>query len=336
MNRSALRMLCTISALVFALPALGCHRRPQAAAAPGISAATEAQIRQYLAEGDLAFEGMHLSAWRRAERAYGQAFSLAPRKEIASKLAVTKLLRMMREIDEDIPCPTAEDDVRFICKDAADAHGQALCGLARAYAMGPVAAAKEGSLVDASALQIHTSPVDAYLFLLLPKAFGLGPEGEELGKQLSDNYKDSPLFIYLNTGSGSATLSQIAQRFPDFAEVWELQAELSFQRNAIKQARAAFSNALAQIPDYTRAINGLANIYFFTLEDYPSAFKTYESALKLDPGNTAALFGKGASLHNMEEYQASNAALDLMLAGDLSRGGRVQASSVQYYRGEAN
>lgn len=336
MTRIARLSLPALTALISATLALGCHAGPQTVAAPGISAATEEQIQRCLSEGDEAFQGMHLSAWRRAEKAYAQAFGLAPRKEIDSKLALTRLLRMTREIDEDIPCPTMADDIRFICQDAADPRGQALCDLARAYAAGPAAASKEMKRADPSVLPVDTSPLDAYIFALLSKAFVSDAKDDDLRKQLSEKYNDSPLFIYLNMGSGSTTLSQITQRSPDFAEVWELQAELSFQKTAIKQARAAFSTALALLPDYTRAINGLANIYFFTLEDYPAALKTYESALKRDPGNTAALFGKGAALHNMEEYQDSNAALDLMLASDLSRRGRVEANSVQYYRGEAN
>jgi tetratricopeptide (TPR) repeat protein len=86
----------------------------------------------------------------------------------------------------------------------------------------------------------------------------------------------------------------------------------------------------------TETRRGLANIFFFKLEDYDNALKTYNRALKWDPQNTAALFGKGAALHHMEQYDDSNAALDWMLATDLSRRGRVTRDSVQYYRGEAN
>ena len=98
---------------------------------------------------------------------------------------------------------------------------------------------------------------------------------------------------------------------------------------------ACRAKPLSLIPDYTRAINGLANIYFFTLEAYENALKTYEAALKWDPQNTAALFGRGAALHNLDRFEDSNKVLDLMLASGLSRNGRVGANSIQYYRGEA-
>ena len=60
----------------------------------------------------------------------------------------------------------------------------------------------------------------------------------------------------------------------------------------------------------------------------------YESALKWDPKNTAALYGKGTVLHILGRYQESNATLDMMLQGDLSRRGRASDQAVRYYQGE--
>jgi tetratricopeptide (TPR) repeat protein len=276
---------------------------------------------------------MHLVAWRRAEAAYARAFTLAPRPEIRDKLSLTRLLRMTREIDEDIACPTMTADIDFICRETGDVRSQALCDLARAYAAGPAAAAREMKSVDPSLFRVEESTLNAYCYVLHSRTFGTEPGDDSLRKQLIENNRDTPLFAYLNFGTG-AVLSRTLQRFPDFAEAWEFYAEMRFQARAIREARTGFARALELIPDYTRAINGLANIYFFTLEDYANALMTYEKALKADPENSAALFGKGAALHHLGRYDESNVSMDRMLATDLSRRGRVGADSIRYFQGE--
>ncbi len=326
----------TVAALLCAMLAPACRTRPQPVMAPvGPPESPESLIQEYVVQGDELFQGMHLSAWRRAEQAYEKAFYLAARNEIREKLVLAKLLRLTREMDEDIASPTTDEDVRFICRGTTGGRGQALCDLARAYAAGPAALAGRINRPDLAEFDADSSPLDAYLFALFAKTFGSDPRHDELLKAIALKYRDSPLFLYLNAGANAAGLVRMTQRVPEFAEAWEFSAELSFQRSAVRPAREAFSRALELIPDYSRARNGLANIYFFTLEDYENALKTYEITLKSDRQNTAALFGKGASLHHLDQYVDSSAALDLMLATDLSRRGRVGADSVRYYRGEA-
>jgi len=326
-------ILPAISIFVFVALQSSCRTKPQPVPIPVGPAVPEELIQELVAQGDELYRAMHLYAWRRAEAAYAKAYSLAPRQEIREKLALVKLLRMTREIDEDIACPSMEEDITFICRNPTDTRAQALCDLARGYGAGPVAAAEQLKRVDPSVLQVESSPLDAYFLALHARTFGLEAKDELLRKQVSEKYKDSPLFMYLNLGMGS---SRVTQQFPDFAEAWEFAAEMSFQRTQLKAARTGFAKALEFVPDYTRAIIGLANIYFFKLEDYANALQTYENALKWDPGSTAALFGKGAAVHHLERYDDSNATLDQMLATDLSRRGRVTRDSVLYYRGEAN
>ena len=160
------RLACWILSLVLTLAVLACHKRPQAITAPIGPPVPEALIQEYVSQGDDLFQAMHLYAWRRAEAAYTKAYGLAARQEIRDKLALVKLLRMTREIDEDIACPGLKEDVRFICQDPLDARGQALCDLARGYALGPMAAAEQMKRVDPAVLQVETSPLDAYFFAL--------------------------------------------------------------------------------------------------------------------------------------------------------------------------
>ena len=327
---SRIAVASTLAAITIA-----CHAKPQPVTGPVGPAIPEELIQEYVSQGDTMFQAMHLVAWRRAEAAYAQAYQLAERHEIREKLALTKLLRMTREIDEDIACPTMQADVDFICQDVVDARGQALCDLAQGYAAGPWAAVERMKRVDPSVLDMDASPLDAYFFMLHTRTFGSEAKYDDLKKQLSAKYKDTPLFAYLNFSAVSGVPARATAQTPDFAEAWELLGETTFQANHIKQAREAFSKAVDLVPDYTRALNGLANIFFFTLEDFASALKGYEASLRWDPLNTGALFGKGASLHSLDRYEESNRVLDQMLASDLSRRGRVSANSIQYYRGEA-
>jgi tetratricopeptide (TPR) repeat protein len=319
--------------LMLAAHVLGCRAKPQPVLFPVGPAVPEALIQDYVSQGDEWFQGMHLHAWRRAEEAYARALSLAPRQEIRDKLSLTRFLRMTREIDEDFACPTMTEDIDFICRETPDGRARALCDLARAYAERPAAAAREMKQVDPSLLRVEESSLDAYFFILQGKMFGTDAKEGDLRKKLAEKYKDTPLFAYMNFETGAA-LSRLLQRFPDFAEAWEFSAEVSFQTRAVKAARTGFAKTLELLPDYTRAINGLANIYFFTLEDYPNALTTYEKTLKADPQNSAALFGRGAALHHLGRYNDSNAAMDRMLASDISRRGRVSADSIRYFQGE--
>jgi tetratricopeptide (TPR) repeat protein len=286
--------------------------------------------------GDQDFQAMHLASWRRAEAAYAAAYGLASRPEIRDKLALTRLLRMTREIDEDVPCPTMQADIEFVCRDASGPRGQALCDLARGYALGPAAAAELMKRVDPAVLQVDASPLDAYFFALHARTFGSDAGHDDLRKRLNEKYGNTPLFAYLNVFPRQASWQRTTQEAPDFAEAWEYGGESAFQNRAIRPARTAFAKALDLVPDYTRALNGLANIFFFLLEDYAAALKGYDAALAKDPGNSPALFGKGAALHYLDSHEESNRVLDELLASDLSRNGRVAPHSIQYYRGEAN
>jgi tetratricopeptide (TPR) repeat protein len=178
--------------------------------------------------------------------------------------------------------------------------------------------------------------VDGYLYLLCLRTYGI-EDPRDPGEAVSERYKTSPLFIYLNaTKKDVRQVKEYERMFPDFAELFALAGEDLLQAARYNAARAYFKKAMELLPDYTRAINGLGNLYFFALEDHERALEYYESALKQDPENTAALFGKGAVLHHTDKYSESNAALDRMLESDISRRGRASNASIRYYKAEAN
>jgi hypothetical protein len=111
MCRWILPAVTTIIAIVLLS---SCRTKPQPVPLPVGPAVPEELIQEYIAQGDELYKAMHLFAWRRAEAAYAKAYSLAPRQEIREKLALVKLLRMTREMDEDIACPSMEEDITLV------------------------------------------------------------------------------------------------------------------------------------------------------------------------------------------------------------------------------
>ena len=299
------------------------------------------ELERFISQGDAFLLGSHLHDWRQAESAYEEAYRLLRTDEIRRKLALTRFLIMTREIDLDIPNPTMTETIGMLCTDLKTERDKALCGIALWYKGGAVAGAREeqavvtnGKIAD-TAFDRTNSALDAYLYLLFSRAYGLGdpPPGWE---EISGRFKDSPLFIYLDFGRrGLRDADRLRGTFPTFAEMFEFLGELLFQKKQYNAARGDFRKAVELIPDFTRARNGIGNIYLFALEDFDRALEWYESSLKYDPTNVAALYGRGLVLHQLGKYEESISALDAMLQIDLSRKPRMDASGARYYQGEA-
>lgn len=300
----------------------------------------DTRVADSLAEGDTQFEGRHLYAWRQAAAAYQKAIELPGGSALRSKLLQAKALIALRQADEDIPGALPDSSLRSLCYAAGSPRERLLCGLVERESKHPISMRSilppvTAASPDVRALDIWNSDYDAYFYWLVSKAYGF-PLSSEDAEGLSIRYKDSPLFIYLDLSRWRVpATTELQQRFPQFAELHAFGGELLFSSRKYDSARTAFQKALEAIPDYTRAINGLGNIYFFALEDYEGALQYYEQSLQWDPENTAALFGKGAVLQQLDRQAESNAVLDRMLSGDLTRRGRADENSVRYYQGEA-
>ncbi len=329
-----------IAALLLLLPFLiSCRARPKIVRAP-VPAAPDSRIEEYLKEGDAHFLDYHLYGWRQAEAYYKMAYELENSEAIRKKLQLTQFLIMTRQIDEDIICPDLEETVRFLCASPESSQGRELCNIARQYQEGfgatywqKRAANKE---IDRTAFDYDNSVLDAYLYSLCLRTYGI-EEPKDLGTPIKERFKDSPLFIYLNVAKKDVRrIKEYEQKYPEFAEMFAFAAADLFQASRFNAARTYFKKAVDLLPDYTRALNGFGDIYFFALEDYEKALEYYEFSLKWDAGNTAALFGKGAVLHHVDKYKESNAALDRMLESDISRKGRAGNHAIRYYKGEAN
>jgi tetratricopeptide (TPR) repeat protein len=324
---------CILCLLFVALT--GCQ--PKKAPVP----APDTRLTESLAEGDAQFEGRHLYAWRQAATAYQRAMELPGGNVVPSKLLQAKALIALRQTDEDIPGALPDSSLRTLCYAAGSPRERLLCGLVERESKRPAATrtilpSVTAASPDVRALDIWNSDYDAYVYWLVSKAYGF-PLSSEDAEGLAIRYKDSPLFIYLDLSRWRVpATAELQQRFPQFAELHAFGGELLFSSRKYDGARTAFQMAMEAIPDYTRAINGLGNIYFFALEDYEGALQYYEKSRQWDPENTAALFGKGAVLHQLGRQAESNDVLDRMLSGDLTRRGRAEENTVKYYLGEAH
>ncbi len=268
---------------------------------------------------------------------YREAYERAKGETLRDRLLLTRFLIETRESDEDIPDRAAGDSLATLCAGPLTDRQAVLCALAPRYIAGPSnRALQQAARIDRSLFDLDQSPLDAYIYTLCARTYGIKESAEETEARW-DRFINSPLFIYLDFARQVARkATELEKSHPQFAELYAQMAETHFQKARYTRARSCFRKALELIPDYTRAINGLGNICFYALEDYEKALEQYESTLGLDPLNTAALYGKGTALHNLNKYAESNTALDLMLQSDISRRGRADETAIRYYQGEAH
>src|SRR5688572_20359466 len=251
LNRSAL-------ILFSACLLISCKAKPKVVIAPPKPVVPEALIQQYVSQGDTEFSKQHLHGWRQAEVAYTKAYELDRRESVQEKLLLTRLLIATREEDEDIPSRGLDNVLGDLCAEPLDNRRRAICELARAYREGFGAAFWQARLdrparLEPSVFAITESPLEAYLYALYCKIFGLRAEWDKSHNPY-EKFKDSPLFIYLTLGPD--TLKKIGnpdQTFPDFAELFAFIGEVHFQNQQYKNARVYFNKALALVPEYTRA-----------------------------------------------------------------------------------
>ncbi len=321
--------------LLFCLP-LACTRPQARVPAPDTRAA-----REELARGDTYFAVHHLAGWRQAEEAYAKAYALTPSDEARDKLLLSRFLIMTRQIDEDIVSPDVDKTVTALCTLPSTSRAACLCDLARQYRDGYGAtsfkARPEPKVQPAPAVfNFDGGVLDAYLLELHRRTYGLELPQDEAAR-LWEIHNNSPLFIYLNMGrKTTARVAALESAFPDFAELFAFAAEDLFQKSRFSGARRYFERARQLVPDYTRAQNGMGNIYFYALEDWEKALGQYQATLARDPGNTAALFGTGACLHHLGRHAESNEAMARALHSDVTRRGRSGAESIGYYQVECN
>jgi tetratricopeptide (TPR) repeat protein len=325
--RTLSRTWILLSVLTLCLFSIACKTKHVTVSAPKISS----EVAQHVAEGDTYLQNASLYGWRLAEAAYQKAYNLSGSEKIKKKLLLIRFLILIRQIDEDIPYHKTAEVIKELC--TGDEDQQTLCAIAEWFKNGK----NGGQLKLNNPIFRGDDPaIESYLNLLLFQAIPHIDLFQEL-QICGSKSIESPLFLYLNpTKLSSIDPDEFEKNYPQYAEGFEFIGEALFQNKKYRTARTFFQKAIDLIPNYTISMIGIGNIYSYGLEDFEKALHYYEQALDRDSSNVAAMFGKGMALQQMGKYQESNATLDLMLAGNLTRKKWIDGIPyAQYYKGEA-
>ncbi len=310
---------------------------------------SQTEFQEIIAQGDTFFAQMHLYGWRKAAEYYRNAYALKKTTELRDKRFLTLCLIVIRQYHEKIVNQSAYEELDTLGNFPKNQKQQYLFDIVTHYRSLPVArdssarvAAKEKKELDASLFDLENSPLDAYLVMYCLNYYtcDLRIYNDELLQLLKKypiqsliaKYSAHPLFIYFNYPARGAQVENAEEQYGHFAEYFVYKANELFKNNKLKQAAVYYRKVLESIPDYTEAINGLGNIYYFTIQDYDTAITYYQNTLDLDHTNPVALFGKAVSLHYLGKYQESNQVLDYMLANqELYHGEATYYKAYNYY-----
>jgi ankyrin repeat protein/tetratricopeptide (TPR) repeat protein len=291
---------------------------------------SQQEYLELIRKGDENFSLMHLYGWRKAGNFYAEAYRLKPEPELREKLFLTLFLSALREKQEGIVNPGIFQKIKDLGEFPENQKLYYLSEIAQHLQTLPVfrknfldLEAVEKKEVDVTLFDLENSPLDLYLYFycLDYYRFNMKHYSTEMVSLLKKHQvlerirknSDNPLFIYFNPQVAINKEAEIEARYPGFAEFFVQRGNVLFSRNKLKQAGEYFKKALELIPDHTKALTGMGNIYYFKVKDYFTAVNYYDKALELDKTNPTALFGKGVSLHHLEEYDRSDEVLDFML-----------------------
>src|SRR5438093_7956217 len=212
--------LLKIAAILVLTPLLlSCRAKPKIVRTP-VPAAPDARIEEYIKQGDAHFLDFHLYGWRIAETFYKKAFELEQSEAVKEKLLLTRFLIMTRQIDEDIVYKDLQGTVGSLCAGPRTPRGRELCDVARQYQEGFGATywqkrAEQSKQLDRTAFDYENSVVDAYLYSLCLRTYGI-EEPKHPGVSLSERYKTSPLFLYLNAARKDVRqIKEYEQLYPE-------------------------------------------------------------------------------------------------------------------------
>lgn len=284
--------------------------------------------------GDAYFNKMHLHGWRKADEFYSKAYEIKKSPQLRDKRFLTLCLTAMREKDEQIVNPRTYEKIDGLGDFQRDPRQRYFFDMIQHYRSAPVVRDGDPRLrcaekkeVDITLFDIENSALDAYLYLYFLNYYSY--DFEAYSEQLVELFKKhkllmvtethtaslSPLFIYSNFQKVKDRVEEIEAKYPEFAEILVLTGNILFKQNKLKKAAVYLHKALELVPDYPAALNGIGNIYYFTVKNYEQAILYYDKTLASDPLNPVALFGKGVSLHFLKRYEESDAVFDFLLAG---------------------
>ena len=267
----------------------------------------------------------HLHGWQQAEALYEKKLADNPTEKIKDKLRQIRFLILLRQIEENIPNPHIAEIIEDLC--AGDERGKRLCEVAKWV--------QNGKKFEELKLNYHAFTEDdpffeSYLTLLL---FQNAPQFDVFSLAESLATTNSPMFLYMNPYALiSINPDEFEKLYPDFAEGFVVLAEQLFNGTKYSLSRKFYQKALELIPDYTKALSGIGDIYY-AIEDYERALHYYNLALRHVPADITVLFRKGLTLHQFKRYEESNDVMDHMLRLDTAQDKQV-GGTLQYYHGQ--
>ena len=269
----------------------------------------------------------HLYGWQQAEALYEKELAANPTEKIKDKLRQIRFLILLRQIEENIPNARAIEILESLC--TGDERDKRLCEIAKWAQNGK----KSEELPAGYFVFTEDDPVfENYLTLLLFKAT---PQADVFSLSAPLATANSPMFLYLYPYAiASMKPDDFAKFYPDFAEGFVVSAEQLFNESKHSLSRKFYQQALELIPDYTKAISGIGDIYY-ALEDYERALHHYNLVLQHVPADISVLFRKGLTLHQSGRYEESHGAIDRMLRlGDTQSKQVNGGQNAQHYHGQ--
>ncbi|MCP4218635.1 MAG: tetratricopeptide repeat protein [bacterium] len=295
-----------------------------------------------MAEGDLNFNQLHLYGWLKADAHYARAYEIKQTEELKKKRFLTLALIAFRQKDERLADTETYRKIAQLGTFPKTGKLQYFPPILKHYHSTPIRGknkikpgGKKKQAVDISLFDVRKSGLDAYLYLYFLNYYTYDLPGTNTNKTAlfkqhgldalinKHNATLSPLFIHRSPKGFSHRADEIEKQRPDFCEFFAAEGNRLFREKRLKQAAVYYRKVLKLIPDYTAATNGLAGIYFFTVQDYEAALDYYNRTLSVDPLNPTALFGKAVSYHYLEQYRESNEALDFMLENQAQHHGQA-------------
>ncbi len=295
---------------------------------------SETEYKQLIAQGDMHFNKMHLAGWRQADTHYHKAYRMRKTPQLRDRRFLTLGLTALREKNENIPPTEVYKKIAHMGLEVEDFENNPKLAylLTMVTHLRDAPASGDKNLLDRAPFReyidiehfdIKNSPLGLYLYLNFLDYFSFDPEKQDLRliyltldndiKGLIKSRWGHPLFLYYDYRNAAMDLKKVEKEHPQFAEFFLRRGDTYFRRKQYSRAAIYFRKALDVVPDYTRAINGLGGIFYFTVKDYKKAMAYYQQTLDLDPADGQALFGKGVSLHHLEDYPNSNLVLTQLL-----------------------
>ena len=270
----------------------------------------------------------HLYGWRQAETLYEKEFKIRPTKEIEEKLEQIRFLILVRQIEEDIPDPKTGEMIENLC--AENTYDKRLCKIVKWVQNGK----KNEELKSDLFIPAKNDPVfENYLTLFL---FQAAPSFDAFSLlEPFETEKQSALFLYMNPRViMSMEPDEFESNYPYFAEGFVFIADQMFRKSKYRIPRELYQKALDLIPNYTKALSGIGDIYY-ALEDYERALHHYTMALRYAPSNITIIYRKGLSLHQLRRYAESNDTIDQMLGLYVVQSKLADSMpDAQYYQGQ--